>query len=168
MGARRPESAATREVCPGVRRPSQWPPPPLDLRRTRLTDPFPSPGAFSALAARWGCTRSAMESPSRDTKTLKRSSSSREIMDGMVRLKDSPELQYRLLLVFGLFLLWLSRSTVITQVRPRHPQIGWRAPRPRAARSGRGRPVCRSFSTRVPDLTLRARAERATSRSTLG
>ena len=56
-----------------------------------------------------------MESPSRDTKTLKRSSSSREIMDGMVRLKDSPELQYRLLLVFGLFLLWLSRSTVHTQ-----------------------------------------------------
>ena len=36
-------------------------------------------------------------------------------MDGMVRLKDSPELQYRLLLVFGLFLLWLSRSTVHTQ-----------------------------------------------------
>lgn len=33
---------------------------------------------------------------------------SRELAEGMSKLKDSPELRYRLVLVFGLFLVWLA------------------------------------------------------------
>ena len=57
---------------------------------------------------RWSCWQRERRrrGPMEGAKTLSRNGS-KEFHNGMVKLRETPALRYRLLLVFGLFLVWL-------------------------------------------------------------